>query len=159
MMVSRMAPPFPPAPLSFSSMSVPTLDLRPRRVFVVAAVVVPVLLLALLLKLSYDAATFDPRIALFAVYAVAYGVAAVRARVRVSDGVLWRRSLGRYSGVRLDALDAVVIGRARYLRREGVLRTILRVSDRDGRSLTLKPAVWQRHARPRPAGLATLAAG
>src|SRR5207253_2983785 len=41
---------------------------------------------------------------------------------------------------------------------EGWVRTIVRVRDRDGRTVTFKPALWQQGARPALAGLRVLAA-
>lgn len=145
-------PPWPP--LRFDPSRQPDLVLHPRRGLVVTGLVLSAAFIALMLKLSYDSATFDPRIALLPLYAVGLGVAGFRGRIVVSGGVLWRRRFGSPAGVDLRELQVIRIGRARFFRREGFIRTILRVEDRHGRAVSMKPVLWAGGSSVLLAGLA-----
>ena len=134
------------------------LIVRPRWLLAVLGVIAPVAGLALLLTLSYDAASFDPRIAMVAVYAVIGPLSVLRARLVVAGGALWRRGLSRrLSGVELEHLAAIEVRRARFFKHEGWVRTVAVVTDQSGRSVSFKPLLWSGGASELLAGLATLA--
>jgi hypothetical protein len=136
----------------------PDLELRPRALFQLLAVVVPAAALGLLVWLSYSDGYFDPRILLLLIYAVAYPLVVLRARLVVADGSLWRRSFFGYQAVTLGDLAQLELRRPRYLKREGVVGPLVEVSDRRGRTLLFKPRYWQQGARPLLAGLRAAAA-
>jgi len=71
----------PPPELEFDASMPPDLVLRTRSVLLLLAMVAALGLPAFGLKLSYDMALFDIRIATVAVYGVLLAVAAVRARI------------------------------------------------------------------------------
>ena len=144
-------------PLRCRAVALPDLTVRPRLVGRLAATVIPTLFLALLLKLSYDDATFDPRIPFFALQVLWVSVVVWRARLIVAQGVLWRRRFIGYTGVELGALAEVKVLRANPLKQEGIYRTMLEVRDRAGHVVAFKPALWTHGARPLIAGLATIA--
>jgi hypothetical protein len=100
---------------------------------------------------SYSAARFDGRIPFVALELLVVAFFALRARYVVADRTLWRRGVSSprtARGVRLDRLASVEMGRARYLKNQGVMRTRLVVADDEGRQIALKPALWHRGARP-----------
>ena len=144
-------------PLRYDPLAQRDLILRPHPVLRVVSVVGPAALTAWLLKVSWDEAAIDPRVLLLPAQFLLLVVIVLRAQVVVAGGALWRRSFRRYAGIDLGALDAVELRRARYLKQEGLVRTMLHVQDRSGRTLALKPALWSGGARPLLAGLGSLA--
>lgn len=146
------APPFPYDPLARHE-----LVLRPRAIWRVVLVVGPLIAMAWFLKVSYDEAEIIPQIWFLALQFGVLALMLLRSRVVVAGGALWRRSFRRYNGVDLASLQSVELTRASYLKNEGLVRKVLRVRDRAGRMVTLKPALWSNGARPLLAGLGAVA--
>lgn len=135
--------PLPPD-LRFDPSRRPDLVLRTRPLAVLIGTLLGVSLVSVLAWLMYRAAFFDVRIVLFAALGAAYLVVALRARIVVYDGVVWRRAFKRYRAVvSLSQLESVEQHRARARKKEGALPlSILRLSDSYGRTMSLKPALW-----------------
>jgi hypothetical protein len=137
----------PPAP-HFDPTAAPDVVLRPRVPIVIAAVVLAVGLPGLLFKLSYDQASFDPRVLFVTIYGLVLLGSVLLAKIVVADRSLIKRTaLGRRRVVSLSDLAMVLVIRARPLKNGGLTPTsVLLVSDLYGRSALLSPRVWRRGA-------------
>lgn len=123
-----------------------TFDLvvRPRPVVMAVLLLGVPAALVFLLTLMYEAGSVDPRVGPVAVLAIGWVVVSCRARMVVSDGALWRRTVVTHRVVSLDALESVRVRRARYLEREGTPARMVELRDRYGRTLSWKPCYWSR---------------
>ena len=108
--------PLPSREAVFDSARPVSLAMRPRLGVIFAMVVSALAIPFVMLKLSYDEASFDPREIFLFVYCGLMIVSAVRTRIVIIDGVLWRRSLKRYRGVSLARLSIVSMIRPRFLK-------------------------------------------
>jgi hypothetical protein len=115
---------------------------RPRPLFFLVLVVAWLGGLALLLKLQWDAAYFDPRMVYIGPAGLFMVLVALRAKLVVSDGRLTRAR----QVVSLERLERVEIRRAKFWKNEGWLRTVVAISDRDGSAISFKPLLWRRGA-------------
>lgn len=115
---------------------------RPRLIFLSAAVGVWLGGLVFLAKLQWDAAYFDPRMPYLAIVGLFTILGAMRAKLVIGDATLNRRRLT----VALDRLASVEVRRAKFLKQEGWFRTLAVVTDRDGNKITFKPVFWRHSA-------------
>ncbi|HEX2850170.1 MAG TPA: hypothetical protein VHN98_06445 [Acidimicrobiales bacterium] len=121
--------------------------LRPRSGLVAALILAAVGLPIGLFKLEYDAALFDGRVLLIALYALVVVPIVLTVRIVVGESRAWRR-IGRRptTAVALDALAHVSLRRG-LGPGQRVPTVRLRVVDRDGNRLEMTPSLWTGGAR------------